>query len=267
MNDPCKKYAALLDAFLDGELPLEQMEQVRRHLDTCPPCRDYVDACLALRAVMPQVEDTPVPEDFTQNVMAAVAAHPRKTRRWTPARRRAAMAAIAACLAAAMFLTNYQDWIAPFTGGGAADAAADAALFREANPEEEDAAAQDPSQEEKTEKTPQQYQYYAVTQDTADPAGDADAYVEGENVVFSFTVFLTREEAGDALAGYTGKPYSTKDDPETVIGTGYAMTVEEAEHILYDVLDYPLGPMLNDQRTTELGCIVVTEEEVSSSGN
>ncbi len=260
MNDPCKKYAAPLDAFLDGELPLEQMEQVRRHLDTCPPCRDYVDACLALRAVMPQAEDTPVPEDFTQSVMAAVAAHPRKTRRWTPARRRAAMAAIAACLAAAMFLTNYQDWFAPFTGGEAADAAL---------PREADAAGdQAPAQEgEQVEKTPRQYQFYAVTQDTADPAEDAEAYVEGENVVFAFTVFLTREEAGDALAGYTGKPYSTKDDPGTVIGTGYAMTVEEAEHILYDVLDYPLGPMRNDQCTTELGCIVVTEEEVSSSGN
>lgn len=96
--------------------------------------------------------------------------------------------------------------------------------------------------------------------------GTADGWVENGNVVFSFTVFLTKDAVADALDGYEGKPYSNANFPEKgVIGTGYAMTVEEAEHILYDVLDTPLGPTENPERTTELCCIVVTEEEISSS--
>lgn len=94
----------------------------------------------------------------------------------------------------------------------------------------------------------------------------ADGWVENGNVVFSFTVFLTKDAVADALDGYEGKPYSNANFPEKgVIGIGYAMTVEEAEHILYDVLDTPLGPTENPERTTELCCIVVTEEEISSS--
>lgn len=96
--------------------------------------------------------------------------------------------------------------------------------------------------------------------------GTADGWVENGNVVFSSTVFLTKEYVGDALDGYEGKPYSNANLPEEgVIGIGYAMTAEEADHILYEVLDYPLRPMQNQNRTTELCCIVVTEEEVSSS--
>ena len=90
--------------------------------------------------------------------------------------------------------------------------------------------------------------------------------MENGNVVFSFTVFLSKDTVADALDGYEGKPYSNANFPDKgVIGTGYAMTVEEAEHILYDVLDTPLGPAENPERTTELCCIVVTEEEISSS--
>ena len=46
-------------------------------------------------------------------------------------------------------------------------------------------------------------------------------------------------------------------------GIGYAMGQEDFEHVLYDVLDYPLGPVLNQDRTTELSCIVVTEDGAS----
>ena len=46
-------------------------------------------------------------------------------------------------------------------------------------------------------------------------------------------------------------------------GIGYAMGQEDFEHVLYDVLDYPLGPVLNQDRTTELSCIVVREDGAS----
>ena len=100
----------------------------------------------------------------------------------------------------------------------------------------------------------------------ADTTRAADSWVENGNVVFSFTVFLSKDTVADALDGYEGKPYSNPMNPdEGVIGTGYAMTREELDHILYDVLDTPLGPAENPERTTELCCIVVTEEEISSS--
>ena len=47
-------------------------------------------------------------------------------------------------------------------------------------------------------------------------------------MVFAQVAFLTREEVGEALEGYTGKPYSDAQRPEEgVLGTGYAMELEE----------------------------------------
>ena len=60
----CERYAALLDLFVDGELPPGEMEQVQAHLAVCPGCQAYVDDALAIRAGFPDVEDTAVPEGF-----------------------------------------------------------------------------------------------------------------------------------------------------------------------------------------------------------
>ncbi len=94
------------------------------------------------------------------------------------------------------------------------------------------------------------------------PTADSDeAWIAYDNVVFASVVYLPKDVVGDALADFEGKPYSNANYPEEgVIGTGYALDQADFEHILYDVLDYPLGPMLNQDRTTELNCIVVTED-------
>ena len=93
---------------------------------------------------------------------------------------------------------------------------------------------------------------------------EAEAWVEYGNVVFAAVVYLPEEIVGDALEGFEGKPYSNANLPEEgVIGIGYAMGQEDFGHVLYDVLDYPLGPVLNQDRTTELSCIVVTEDGAS----
>ena len=73
----CEKYAALLDAFSEGDLFLEDMVQVQTHLMNCPGCQAYLEDLLAMRAAFPSVEDTEVPEGFADRVMAAVAEHPR----------------------------------------------------------------------------------------------------------------------------------------------------------------------------------------------
>lgn len=67
---------ALLDAFADGELTAAEMAEVQAHLETCPDCRAYVDDVLAMRAAFPTEDDLPLPADFTDKVMAAVANAP-----------------------------------------------------------------------------------------------------------------------------------------------------------------------------------------------
>ena len=68
----CERYAALLDLFVDGELPPGEMEQVQAHLAVCPGCQAYVDDALAIRAGFPDVEDTAVPEGFAAGVMERI---------------------------------------------------------------------------------------------------------------------------------------------------------------------------------------------------
>ena len=68
----CETYASLLDPFVDGELSPAEADRVRAHLETCRPCRAYVDDALAIRAAFPDLEDTAVPEGFAQGVLEAV---------------------------------------------------------------------------------------------------------------------------------------------------------------------------------------------------
>ena len=68
----CEEYAALLDQYVDGELPVDETARVRRHLESCPGCMTYVDGALAIRAAFPDAEGTEVPEGFAEGVMAAV---------------------------------------------------------------------------------------------------------------------------------------------------------------------------------------------------
>lgn len=100
----CEDFLELLDSFLDGELPPDQMLRVQSHLDACPACRDYVDGALTLRAAFPSVEDADVPEGFAENVMERVRASALKPaalhrRRWM-----SAVAALAACCAIVILL-------------------------------------------------------------------------------------------------------------------------------------------------------------------
>lgn len=79
----CEEFAALLDPYIDGELPPAETARVREHLRTCDGCRAYVQAALAMRDAFPEEEDTPVPDGFAAGVMAAIRADaaPRKRRR------------------------------------------------------------------------------------------------------------------------------------------------------------------------------------------
>lgn len=99
----CEQYAALLDLYLDGELPPEELERVQSHLETCPGCQAYVDDGLAIRAGFPEVEDTEVPEGFAERVMERIREASGREKKVLELRRRSArrwvgsLAALAAC--------------------------------------------------------------------------------------------------------------------------------------------------------------------------
>ena len=123
----CEEYAALLDLFADGELPPEEMERVRAHLESCPGCRAYVDDALAIRAGFPDAEDTAVPEGFAQGVMDRIRASAARGGKTVELRRRAVRrwigmaAALAACCALAISLRTAPGGA---KGGAAMDASA-----------------------------------------------------------------------------------------------------------------------------------------------
>ena len=140
---PCPEYAALLDLYADGELTAEETARVAEHLTRCPGCAAYVDDILTIRAAFPDVEDTPVPEDFSRRVMEAVAAHPRtapqKRRPWL----RAALP-LAACLAVAILLqSGTLQRLIPAGAGSSSDTAAGAAMTENSTEAGWDAAAEE----------------------------------------------------------------------------------------------------------------------------
>ena len=66
------KYAALLDAFIDGELSAQEAGEVREHLTLCADCQSYVSDALTMRDAFPDIEETVVPDGFAESVLAAL---------------------------------------------------------------------------------------------------------------------------------------------------------------------------------------------------
>lgn len=95
----CAEYAALLDAYVDGECTPEEGELVRAHLAGCAGCRAYVEMVQCLRRSVPGPEEGAFPVGFTDSVMAAVrsSAAPRRPGRW-----KKLLLSAAACLAIAV---------------------------------------------------------------------------------------------------------------------------------------------------------------------
>lgn len=282
----CEEYAALLDLFVDGELSLEEILRVQEHLDTCPACQSYVDDALAMRAAFPDADAEEVPEGFAAGIMTKIQAAPSvaapKKKRKTPWM--GVVASLAACCAIVIIQQNGPMAHKNASSGAyasadtavAESAACDDAMPMEVYAEEEtmveDAVAEEADSgmtqrdsdyeylvsDSLTDSDAQNDTAVATTPTAKEPAEEmaADGWVEGENVVFGCVVFLSADRVGNALDGYEGKPYATK---EGVVGTGYAMDQAEFERILYDSFDYHHGPDLDPDRTTDLCCIVVTE--------
>ena len=314
----CEEFAALLDAYVDGELSPQDARLVREHLLSCSRCRAYVQAALSIRSALPSPEEVQVPDGFAEGVMSAVrATHAAQKRR---SRRKRYLVSMAACCAVILLAVSAlpqlwqnalpapvqtQDTAEASAGGESvpsvqsdADAGTQEDSETTAAPEErtvpaedetestadgsadtgvlpytappapapapasvgESSAEEEDSSAPKTAEIALDSQISPQTTTAGESEADADAWVDGSNVSFAFTVFLTPEEVGDALDGYTGKPYSSAASPEEgVLGTGYAMTADAARTLLLEILEVPLDPSLEQAEGDALGCIVVQD--------
>ena len=48
----CEKYQEMISAMLDGELAESGQEELRRHMDGCPECRNMYEAFAAVSGTM-----------------------------------------------------------------------------------------------------------------------------------------------------------------------------------------------------------------------
>ena len=215
----CENFAALLDPFVDGELSPDEMARVQAHLDGCPACRAYVDDALAIRAAFPDAEDTPVPDGFSESVMARIRAETvsqkRKNRPWLKA-----LASLAACcaivlLAAPMFSHGSKTEAAPAEAPAAAAASTERAMGF-ANTAEEAPA------EESREDLASSELYDAAP---APSAADSGATVYCTEADTTSWLTLTAEEAGSLLADVT-----PVEETETELR--YELTSLELENLL-----------------------------------
>lgn len=80
---PCNSNPATLGAYLDNELPPEQMAALRRHVPTCAECAaEVVELAMMQRSLRPARERfTPTPE-FRRKIQQQVAA-PRRSVSWS----------------------------------------------------------------------------------------------------------------------------------------------------------------------------------------
>ena len=222
----CETFAALLDPFVDGELSPDEMARVQAHLDACPACRAYVDDAMAIRAAFPDAEDTPVPDGFSESVMARIRAETvsqkRKNRPWLKA-----LASLAACcaivlLAAPMFSHSSKTEAAPAEApAAAADTAASTERAMEFALTEEAPAGE--SAEESREDLASSKLYDAAPSPSAAADSGATAYFTEADPASWLT--LTAEEAGSLLADVT-----PAEETETELR--YELTSGELETLL-----------------------------------
>lgn len=268
----CEDYAALLDPYIDGELPPEETARVREHLTKCDGCRTYVQTALLLRENFPEVEETEVPDGFAESVMGAIrsGAAPQKKRRtpWVKV-----LLPLAACCAIVILVKGLPMDIttADTASAGAVteetvqDTAEtpqdDAAIARISPPETEESVemSEDTSAAEPDAAVPEteaktgaamgaaQPHIYTAANGQEDGAG-TDAVqpeAQSENGVAATTtaqvpswfatLTLTREQAGTALDALPDD-VPVSDDPDTG-GTVYWLTAEQFDALLVQLGD------------------------------
>lgn len=212
--------AALLDAFVDGELTAAEMAEVQAHLAECPGCQAYVDDALAIRADFPTAESTELPADFTDHIMQAVAKTPQsrpKTQPWGK------LAAAAACLAVIVLVQYGAGLSSRNTSNEAAAYTADCAAAESTVERSADASSGDDA-------------------DSCQPMDSADDSGESDSVAADSVQQANKSESTDGTASIQSTYQNGKSAVPVITGADLPTVQVSATEI---------GDLLDDRTPTE----------------
>ena len=227
--------AALLDAFVDGELTAAEMAEVQAHLAECPDCQAYVDDALAIRADFPTAESTELPADFAGHVMQAVAKTPQSRPKKQPWGK---LAAAAACLAV-IVLVQYGAGLSRSASNEAAAYTADCAAAESTEERSADASSGDDADS-------------CQPMDSADDSGESDSVAadgaQQENK--SESTDGTQQENKSESTDGTASIQSAYQNGKSVV-TVITDADEEADLPTVRVSAAEIGDLLDDRTPTE----------------
>lgn len=222
--------AALLDAFVDGELTAAEMAEVQAHLAECPGCQAYVDDALAIRADFPTAESTELPADFTGHIMQAVAKTPQsrpKTQPWGK------LAAAAACLALIVLVQYGAGLSSRNTSNEAAAYTADCAAAESTVERSADASSGDDADS-------------CQPMDSPDDSGEPDSVAadsgESDSVAADSTQQANKSESTDGTASIQSAYQNGKSAVPVITGADLPTVRVSATEI---------GDLLDDRTPTE----------------
>ena len=212
--------AALLAAFVDGELTAAEMAEVQAHLAECPGCQAYVDDALAIRADFPTAESTELPADFTDHIMQAVAKTPQSRPKKQPWGK---LAAAAACLAVIVLVQYGAGLSSRNTSNEAAAYTADCAAAESTVERSADASSGDDA-------------------DSCQPMDSADDSGESDSVAADSTQQANKSESTDGTASIQSAYQNGKSAVPVITGADLpTVRVSAAE----------IGDLLDDRTPTE----------------
>lgn len=212
--------AALLDAFVDGELTAAEMAEVQAHLAECPGCQAYVDDALAIRADFPTAESMELPADFTDHIMQAVAKTPQSRPKKQPWGK---LAAAAACLAVIVLVQYGAGLSSRNTSNEAAAYTADCAAAESTVERSADASSGDDA-------------------DSCQPMDPADDSGESDSVAADSTQQANKSESTDGTASIQSAYQNGKSAVPVITGADLPTVRVSATEI---------GDLLDDRTPTE----------------
>ena len=212
--------AALLDAFVDGELTAAEMAEVQAHLAECPGCQAYVDDVLAIRADFPTADSTELPADFTDHIMQAVAKTPQSRPKKQPWGK---LAAAAACLAVIVLVQYGAGLSSRNTSNEAAAYTADCAAAESTVERSADASSGDGA-------------------DSCQPMDSADDSGESDSVAADSTQQANKSESTDGTASIQSAYQNGKSAVPVITGADLPTVRVSATEI---------GDLLDDRTPTE----------------
>lgn len=222
--------AALLDAFVDGELAAAEMAEVQAHLAECPGCQAYVDDALAIRADFPTAESTELPADFTDHIMQAVAKTPQSRPKKQPWGK---LAAAAACLAVIVLVQYGAGLSSRNTSNEAAAYTADCAAAESTVERSADASSGDDADS-------------CQPMDSPDDSGESDSVAadsgEPDSVAAGSTQQANKSESTDGTASIQSAYQNGKSAVPVITGADLPTVRVSATEI---------GDLLDDRTPTE----------------